>query len=398
MTAHLRDNDGPVVVHVIPSPRGRGAQRAARVLVNRLDESEGVRHLLLGLFDGPPEVETDMSLDHPGGDHPAEGFDARLALRLRRVLSELNPVAVVAHGGDAMKYVRPAVMFTRRPLVYCVIGTYAGPVSPFRVWAWRRIMARADLVVAVGDAVLDECIQWFRVLPRKVMEIPNGRDPSEYRPRSVPTSAADATLIFVGALTPQKQPDRFVDVVHSLRSEGRTLHAQIVGDGPLAGTLGPTAEEQGIEFLGPRSDVPELLRRSDVLVFTGRPTGEGMPGVLIEAGLSGIPAVSTRVPGAATILCDGTTGLIVDDSVAAIAAAVARLLDDPTLRAAMGTSARSWCSSEFSLDLMAERWRTALRPMVVAQAWTARRGTPRPARRASALFRAMRSRRDNSQT
>jgi glycosyltransferase involved in cell wall biosynthesis len=397
MTAHRRNNESPLVVHVIPSPRGRGAQHAARLLVDRLDEPEGVRHLLLGLFDGPPEVETDISLDHPGGDHPAEGFDARLALRLRRLLLELNPVAVVAHGGDAMKYALCAVIFTRRPLVYCVIGTYAGSISPLRVWTWKRIMARADLVVAVGDAVLHECTRCFRVPPGRVIAIPNGRDPSEYRPRSGLTSAEDVTLIFVGALTPQKQPDRFIDVVRSLRSEGRSLHAQIVGDGPLAGTLGSTAEEQGIEFLGPRSDVAELLRGSDVLVFTGRPTGEGMPGVLIEAGLSGIPAVSTRVPGAASVLCDGTTGLIVDDSVAAIASAVGQLLDDPKLRAAMGASARSWCSSEFSLDLMADRWRTALQPIVVAHARTARRGAPRLARRASALLRAMRSRRDNSQ-
>ena len=39
MTAHLgNDEASPLVVHVIPSPRGRGAQRAARLLVDRLDE------------------------------------------------------------------------------------------------------------------------------------------------------------------------------------------------------------------------------------------------------------------------------------------------------------------------------------------------------------------------
>ena len=58
----------------------------------------------------------------------------------------------------------------------------------------------------------------------------------------------------------------------------------------------------GVELLGPRSDVPELLRSADVFVFTSLPTGEGMPGVLIEAGLSGLPAVSTPVPGAATVV------------------------------------------------------------------------------------------------
>ena len=371
---------------------------AARILVDRLDEPGGVRHLLLGLFEGPPEVELDLSLDHPGGSHPAEAFDVRLALRLRKVLARLNPVAVVAHGGDAMKYACSAMALTGRPLVYCVIGMYAGPPAPLHVWMWKRIMAHADLVVAVGDEVFDECSRRFRRPPRQVVAIPNGRDPSEYHPQSDSASSAGSTIIFVGALTPQKQPDRFVDVVRRLRTEGRELHAQIVGDGPLAGPLALSATAQGIDLLGVRSDVPELLRHSDVLVFTGRPTGEGMPGVLIEAGLSGIPVVSTPVPGAAAILRDGSTGLIVDDSVATIAAAVGELLDDPERRAMMGASARRWCAAAFSLDQMADRWRAVLQPMVVAQARTTRRGAPALARRARALLRAMRSRRGSSQT
>jgi len=390
VTAHLANGGGPLVVHVIPSPRGRGAQRAARILVDQLDEPGAVRHQLLGLFDGPPEVEIDVALGHPGGTRTAEGFDPRLALRLRKVLARLDPAAVVAHGGDAMKYALPAVFGTGRPLVYCVIGTYAGPPARLHEWAWRRMMARADLVVAVGDEVLDECTGRFRVAPQRAVAIPNGRDPSKYRPRSGPPESTDATLIFVGALTPQKQPDRFVDVVGRLRAEGRAVHAMIVGDGPLAGKLGPLAAAQGVELLGPRRDVAELLRQADVFVFPSRPSGEGMAGVLIEAGLSGLPVVSTPVPGAATVLRDGRTGVIVDDSVATLTAAIGRLLDDPDRRAAMGRSARSRCESVFSLDLMAQRWRAALEPVVGAQMRSARPDASPRGRRPSALRRATR--------
>jgi len=259
-------------------------------------------------------------------------------------------------------------------------------------------MARAQLVVAVGDEVHDECTGRFRVAPQRAIVIPNGRDPSRFRPRSEAAEAAEATLIFVGALTPQKRPDRFVEVVRRLRAEGRVFRAVMVGDGPLAGTLAPLAAAHDVELLGPRSDVPELLRRSDVFVFTSLPTGEGMPGVLIEAGLSGLPVVSTLVPGAATVVCDGRTGMIVDDSVATMAAAVGGLLEGPDRRAALGRSARIWCDSEFNLDRMAQRWRTALHPMLAPQAVTARRGALTPARRARAFLRATRSRRRSSQT
>lgn len=227
-------------------------------------------------------------------------------------------------------------------------------------------MARADLIVAVGEEVLEECTGQFGVAQSRAVLIPNGRDSSLFSPRSEAPETAGATLIFVGALTPQKRPNLFIEVVGRLRATGRAFRAVMVGAGPLAGALIPLAAAHGVELLGPRSDVPELLRRADVFVFTSLPTGEGMPGVLIEAGLSGLPAVSTPVPGAATVLCDGRTGMIVDDSVASISREVGELLDSPAKRIAMGKEARLRCEEEFSLDLMAQRWRTALRPMVSA--------------------------------
>ena len=361
MTPHLEENGSPLVVHVIPSPRGRGAQRAACALVDRLDEPGVARHRLLALFDGPPEVEIDLALEQRGGSRSAEGFDFRHALRLRRFLARLHVAAVVAHGGDAMKYALPAVAGTGCPLAYCVIGTYAGPPTWLHEWLWKRIMARADLVVAVGDEVFDECTGRFRVPPQRAVVIPNGRDPSQFHPRSEPADAAEGTLIFVGALTPQKRPERFIEVVRRLRADGHRVRAVMVGDGPLASTLSPMAVTHGVELMGSRSDVPELLRRSDLFLFTSLPTGEGMPGVLIEAGLSGLPVVATPVPGATTVLCDGRTGVIVDDSATAMAEAVADLLDDEDRRVAMGLAARTRCESKFNLDLMAQRWRTALR-------------------------------------
>src|SRR5580692_7869083 len=138
MTARLGTAGSPLVVPVIPSPLGRGAQRAARILVDRLDQPGRVHHQLLGLFDGPPDVALDLALGHPGGDHAAEGFQPRLALRLRSALARLDPAVVVAHGGDPMKYVLPAVIGSGRRVAYCVIGTYAGPPTALHVWVWRR--------------------------------------------------------------------------------------------------------------------------------------------------------------------------------------------------------------------------------------------------------------------
>jgi len=366
VTAPRRRDGAPLVVHVIPSPRGRGAQRAARILVDSLDRPGLEEHRLLGLFAGPPEVAIDIPLGSRTGRHGATGFRPTVALGLRRTLRRLGPAAVVAHGGDAMKYVVPAVAATGVPVAYCVIGTYAGSPAPLHVWRWKQISARADLVVAVGDEVLEECTDRFAVPPSRAVMIPNGRDPSLYYPRTEP-SQGDLTLVFVGALTAQKQPDRFVEVVRSLRDSGRAVRGLIVGDGPLADALVGPAGTAGVDLLGARPDVPDLLRQGDLFVFTSKPAGEGMPGVLIEAGLSGLPAVSTRVPGAATVIRDGTSGLVVDDSVPELVGAIEEIVDHPQRRAAMGTAARAWCEKAFSLDLMAQRWHAALNPLLAGQ-------------------------------
>jgi glycosyltransferase involved in cell wall biosynthesis len=399
MNVRLEVNEVPLVLHLIPSALGRGAQRAARTLVDELDESGLIRHRLLTLFVGPQEVEVDLTLRHNAPGYSAEGFDLRVARALRTELERLNPAVVVAHGGDPMKYAVAATIGTGRSLVYCVIGTYAGPPSPRHEWIWKRLMNRADLMVAVGDEVRDECTGRFGVAAHRAIVIPNGRDPTVFHPRSL-VAETSATLIFVGALTAQKQPDRFIEVVRRLRAEGHSFRAMLVGDGPLARPLAVSAADNRVEVLGARSDVPDLLRQADVLLFTSLPAGEGMPGVFIEAGLSGLAVVSTPVPGADAVLAHDRTGLIVDDDVDALAAAVGQLLNDPARRTAMGAAARYRCESEFSLDLMAQRWRTALQPLVRTQGGVggrivrACRGGL--ARTASAFRRAMRARRGSS--
>jgi glycosyltransferase involved in cell wall biosynthesis len=82
-----------------------------------------------------------------------------------------------------------------------------------------------------------------------------------------------------------------------------------------------------------------------------------MPGVLIEAGLCGLPAVTTAVPGAATVVEDGVTGFVVDvDDRDALIERAGRLAADADLRARMGSAARARCVQRFSIQTSARRW------------------------------------------
>jgi glycosyltransferase involved in cell wall biosynthesis len=354
----------PLVLHVIPTAQARGAQREARAVADHLESPGHRAHRVLSLFDGPAEVVVDASLGHRGRDSAGVGFDPSLVLRLRATLAAMDPEVVVAHGSEPLKYLVPAMLGRRRPLVYYAIGTYSGSDRPLQLRLWQHLVARADVVAAVGEEVRDECIVRLGVPPRRVTLALNGRDPEVFHPSDVEAERT-AVVVFVGALAQGKCPDHFVEVVSRLRALGIAFEAKLIGGGPLAASLLGPAEEAGIAVLGPRSDVADQMRGADVLVFPSRPAGEGMPGVLIEAGLSGLPVVATAVPGVGSIVRDGETGLVVPvDDVPAMASAAARLLTDSALRTAMGRAARRYCRDRFSLDAAGERWMALLEPLL----------------------------------
>lgn len=168
-----------------------------------------------------------------------------------------------------------------------------------------------------------------------------------------------------------------MEVVARLRDEGIALRAQMIGGGPLSDVLADQAHKAGVDMLGSRADVADLLRQADLLVFTSLPEGEGMPGVLIEAGLSGLPAVATDVPGVRSVLADGETGLVVGvDDLPAMTTAAGGLLLDPERRATMGRAARERCSERFSMDTVGAQWVDMLEPLLEARRpGSARRGT-----------------------
>ena len=90
-----------------------------------------------------------------------------------------------------------------------------------------------------------------------------------------------------------------------------------------------------------------------------------MPGVLIEAGLSGLPCVATDVPGVRSIVDDGVTGVVVPvDDLDAMVEATRELLCDPSRCRRMGEAARRHCVRNFSMESVTQRWLELLQPLL----------------------------------
>lgn len=341
----------------MPSELGRGAQVYLRALCDLLDGAPD-EHLITTVFaSADSALGSHHGLGIGSGRLRRAGFDPRALVSLTRYLRSQKPALVVAHGGEAMKY--SALTPTPAPIVYYRIGTSA--VAARRGWRrtlYRTLARRLAAVAAVSEATAVEARDLLALGPNKVTVVPNGRDPSDYPTRPLPATSHPALkLVFVGHLTSGKRPDRFVELVGALRAKGIAVEATMIGGGPLIGEIRSAASIQGIDVLGQRDDVAALLGQFSVLVFTSAAAGEGMPGVLIEAGMAGLAVVATDVPGAGEVIEHGVTGFVVPvDDQLALVEAVGRLADDPDLRSAMGAAARRRCTATFSLAASAARW------------------------------------------
>jgi len=356
----LRQSSRPLVVHLLPVDLARGAQTYAQAMREALD-GHHARHVTMTIFRADSVMlDTDIELDVTSGKLRRMGFDIRAAWKLWRALHAVPPSVLVAHGGESIKYATIAVP-RQSKLVYYKIGTSAVHFqSRIRRTLYRLLLRRTDLVAGVSREMVDEAENLLGVPPSQTAYIANGRDPAGFTAAShEPTDVV--TFCFVGHLTRTKRPLRFVSVMVALCNRGLPVRGVVVGDGPLEKEVFRAALEANTTVLGRRDDVPDLLARSDVFVFPSMVEGEGMPGVLIEAGLAGLPTVATEVPGARTVIEDGVTGFIVDpEDSDGLIAACARLAADAELREAMGRAARDRCMREFTLEASIRRWEEVL--------------------------------------
>ncbi len=251
-----------------------------------------------------------------------------------------------------------------------------------RIGGCRRVAARrsvpkehgvqrllADLVVLAADRIIvnAEMLRPQGRAGERTDVIPSGVDTERFQPTSdrgaaklrLGLDAALPVIGTVGRLEPRKGTATLLAAVAAMRDAGRpAISTLIVGDGPLRDALAAEAERlritSQVRLLGDRAEVREVLDALDAFVLPSRT--EGMSNALLEAMAMGLPVVATAVGGNPEVIADGRSGVLVPaDDPAAMAAAVARVLDDASFAARLGAAARRTVEERYGARSMVRR-------------------------------------------
>jgi glycosyltransferase involved in cell wall biosynthesis len=365
------------VLQLVQKPQRRGAEVFAHQLSQWLrGQGHEVRTVYLYGYDGEKSLQLepgDLGLG-AAERHPFElvpGVQVAVLRRLREFVRDFAPNIVQLNGARTIKYGaalkaiegRPAWKMVYRNIdspVFWVRGTVRGTL--YKRW----IMPRVDAVVGVSRQTLREVEEFYRLAVPQVF-IPNGVDFSGLTPGSdraalrarLDTPVDAVVALFMGNLTQQKRPDRFLRVLARATAENTRLYGWLLGDGPDRVALEAQVAELGlgdrVRFLGYQEQVAPFVAATDLYVSTS--DTEGIPAVVLEVGYLGKPTVGMRVGGMHECVLDGETGYLVppgDEN--ALARVVTTLAADAPLRQRLGVNARAWTRSEFSIGRVGEQY------------------------------------------
>lgn len=283
---------------------------------------------------------------------------------LRKAAKQAN--IVVAHGSSTLLACGAGLLGSGVPFVYLSIGDprYWAATSLRRLRA-RWLIQRAAAVVAISPSARDILVEHYGLHSDRVHVIPNGRSGDAFAPadrarrvdarHQLGLRTTGDVVAVVGALSPEKR----VDVAIAAMARIPEVTLVIAGDGHERRALEEQAEQSApgrVHFLGSTEGSVDVLAAADLVVVSS--DTEGVPGILIEAGMAGLPVVATDVGWVGDVVRHETTGLLVPPGQPdALADAVRDALER---RSELGEAGRGHCRAEYEMAGVTDKWKHLL--------------------------------------
>lgn len=207
-------------------------------------------------------------------------------------------------------------------------------------------LGHSEFTAVNAEWLLDQVRKDYpRLRPSQVFLARPGVDTRLWVPAAGKGDDSNFVLVSVARVQHGKGHDLTIRAVARLRDSGRSVRLRIVGGGPERAALQSLTEQLGIdeavEFTGSVSenDVITYLRAADAFVLASHFEGLGV--AYMEAMALGLPTIGTDAGGVGEIITHERDGLLVPpEDYERLAAAIARLMDDPALRRHLSTNAR----------------------------------------------------------
>jgi glycosyltransferase involved in cell wall biosynthesis len=289
------------------------------------------------------------------------GGDLRAFFSLVKEIRNFKPHVIHTHTAKAGFLGRIASILSFHPSIRVhtfhghLLNGYFGSFKRSLVVLAERILAMfTHQLLAVGDKVRQDLLlagigkpEKFGLMPPglEIEKLPNKKDAISFF--GLPKQ--NLQCAFIGRVTQIKRPDRFLDVVSEIKLRKVPIEFFIAGDGELLQNCRDriTREDLPVKVLGWQSDMEQVLSAADVVILTS--DNEGTPLSLIQAGMAGLPVVTTRVGSVSEVVLDGETGIVTSLDVQQIADALETLTKSAELRVQMGTSARKFTLANFGV-------------------------------------------------
>ena len=290
------------------------------------------------------------------------GGDVKAFKALVKEIRTFKPHVIHTHTAKAGFLGRIASIISLQPSIR--VHTFHGHLLNGYFGSFKRsliVMAEKSLAIftaqllAVGEKVRQDLLiagigkkEKFGLMPPGL--VINKLPAKDESLKSFGLSNSRLQCAFIGRITQIKRPDRFLDVVSEVKKRGIDLDFFMAGDGELLEGCRKRISEQDlpVTVLGWQSDIEKVLSAADIVVLTS--DNEGTPLSLIQAGMAGLPVVTTNVGSVPEVVIDGVTGIVTDLDVQEIANALEKLATDKALRERLGLAALEFTLANFGVE------------------------------------------------
>lgn len=230
--------------------------------------------------------------------------------------------------------------------------------TAIKLLSWLTVIL-THKTIAVSEAVRRDTQNW-PFIGNKVATIHNGTEGVSFLSRE---EAREELLLpldsFVIGTTAELHPNKglayAIEAIAKLLSKNPNVYYIVLGDGEEKARLNALVEAQGLHgrvlLPGFMNDASRYLKAFDCFLLPS--IKEGLPYVILEAGLAKLPVTTTTVGGIPEIINNQETGILVPPhDTTALEKALDQLIASPALRTSLGASLHEKVTHDFSLDRM----------------------------------------------